>query len=58
MRAHRFLSLDGLSLRLSASMGVASYPDDADNATALLERADQRMYAVKNTTRDGVATEG
>jgi diguanylate cyclase (GGDEF)-like protein len=58
MRAHRFLSLDGLSLRLTASLGVASYPNDANNAAALLERADQRMYAVKNSTRDGVATEG
>jgi diguanylate cyclase (GGDEF)-like protein len=58
MRARRFLSLEGLSLHLTASLGVASYPDDADNAAALLERADQRMYSVKNTTRDGVATEG
>jgi diguanylate cyclase (GGDEF)-like protein len=57
IRAHRFLSLDGLSLRLTASLGVASYPTDADNAAALLERADQRMYAIKNATRDGVATE-
>ena len=58
MRARRFLSLEGLALRLTASLGVASYPEDADNAAALLERADQRMYSVKNTTRDGVATEG
>ena len=58
IRARRFLSLEGLSLHLTASLGVASYPDDADNAAALLERADQRMYSVKNTTRDGVATEG
>jgi diguanylate cyclase (GGDEF)-like protein len=58
MRARRFLSPEGLSLRLSASLGVASYPGDADNAGALLERADQRMYLVKNSTRDGVATEG
>ena len=57
IRARRFLSPEGLSLRLSASMGVASYPNDADNATALLDRADQRMYAVKNSTRDGIATE-
>jgi diguanylate cyclase (GGDEF)-like protein len=58
MRARRFLSPEGLSLRLSASLGVASYPGDADTAGALLERADQRMYLVKNSTRDGVATEG
>jgi diguanylate cyclase (GGDEF)-like protein len=56
LRARRFLSLENLSLRLTASLGVASYPDDADNAAALLERADQRMYLVKNSTRDGVAT--
>jgi diguanylate cyclase (GGDEF)-like protein len=58
IRAHRFLSPEGLALRLTASMGVASYPKDADNATALLDRADHRMYAVKNTTRDGIAVEG
>jgi diguanylate cyclase (GGDEF)-like protein len=58
IRARRFLSLEGLALHLTASLGVASYPEDADNAAALLERADQRMYSVKNTTRDGVATEG
>jgi diguanylate cyclase (GGDEF)-like protein len=58
IRARRFLSLEGFALHLTASLGVASYPDDADNAAALLERADQRMYSVKNSTRDGVATEG
>ena len=56
LRARRFLSPEGLSLRLTASLGVASYPQDADNAAALLECADQRMYLVKNSTRDGVAT--
>jgi diguanylate cyclase (GGDEF)-like protein len=58
IRARRFLSLEGLALHLTASLGVASFPADADNAAALLERADQRMYSVKNNTRDGVATEG
>jgi diguanylate cyclase (GGDEF)-like protein len=58
IRARRFLSLEGLALHLTASLGVASFPADADNAAALLERADQRMYSVKNNSRDGVATEG
>ena len=58
LRARRFLSPENLSLRLTASLGVASYPEDGDNAAALLERADQRMYLIKNSTRDGVATEG
>jgi diguanylate cyclase (GGDEF)-like protein len=56
LRARRFLSLEGLSLHLTASLGIASYPEDAKDAAALLERADQRMYLVKNTTRDGIAT--
>jgi diguanylate cyclase (GGDEF)-like protein len=57
IRARRFLSPEGLSLRLTASLGVATYPQDADNAAALLDRADHRMYSVKNTTRDGIAVE-
>ena len=55
IRARRYLSLEGLSLRLTASLGVASYPDDATSASELLERADQRMYLVKNSTRDGIS---
>jgi diguanylate cyclase (GGDEF)-like protein len=58
LRARRFLSPEGLALRLTASLGVASYPGDADNAATLLECADQRMYLIKNSTRDGIATEG
>jgi len=58
LRARRFLSLENLALRLTASLGVASYPEDGDTAGALLERADQRMYQIKNSTRDGVSTQG
>ena len=57
LRAHRFLSPEGLSVRLTASLGVASYPKDGATPAALLDHADQRMYSVKNTTRDGLATE-
>ncbi len=35
------------SLSVTASLGVAIYPDDADNATSLLRIADQRMYKLK-----------
>ena len=56
-RVYRLYRLEGLSLRLTASLGVATYPQDADNAAALLDRADHRMYWVKNTTRDGIAVE-
>jgi predicted signal transduction protein with EAL and GGDEF domain len=32
---------------VSASMGMAIYPDDADDSIKLLRIADQRMYALK-----------
>jgi predicted signal transduction protein with EAL and GGDEF domain len=32
---------------VSASMGMAIYPDDADDSIKLLRVADQRMYALK-----------
>ncbi|MEO6910945.1 MAG: GGDEF domain-containing protein [Edaphobacter sp.] len=41
------LLVDGHSLIVTASLGVAIYPDDADNATHLLRIADQRMYKLK-----------
>lgn len=34
-------------LRLAVSCGVASFPEDADDASALLRHADGRMYAAK-----------
>jgi len=51
----RWLSTEGLDARFTASIGVASYPADAKTKVELLQLADEAMYAVKNTTRDGVA---
>lgn len=39
---------DGSSLDLSASCGVAWYPDDADSAMTLMRYADFAMYQAKN----------
>lgn len=36
-----------------ASVGVAIYPDDAGSADALMIKADQAMYAVKRSGRNG-----
>jgi diguanylate cyclase (GGDEF)-like protein len=56
------LSLDGLSLVLEASAGVAVFPDHALDAEGLLRRADVAMYQAKRdnsgvevyeATRDG-----
>ena len=45
--------LDGDSVQVSASVGVALYPGDADDMPALLRHADQAMYAAKSAGRNG-----
>jgi diguanylate cyclase len=44
--------LDGLSLTVDASVGAALYPEQADNADELLQRADIAMYAAKTSNTD------
>jgi diguanylate cyclase (GGDEF)-like protein/PAS domain S-box-containing protein len=41
------IAADGYTFDLSASIGIALYPRDAENADALLQRADQAMYQAK-----------
>ena len=53
-RAYDFRDDDGVSFRLTASFGIATFPDDADCKEALLRLADQAMYRVKETSRDAV----
>lgn len=53
-----FAEEHGLKLKVAASMGVASYPADAETKEDLVRLADEAMYHVKNTTRDGVAVAG
>jgi diguanylate cyclase (GGDEF)-like protein len=43
----RPVQCEGHSLLVSASLGIAIYPDDADDSIKLLRIADQRMYALK-----------
>src|SRR5271169_4590480 len=50
-----WLTSDGLNIHFTASIGVASYPTDAKTKVELLHLADEAMYAIKNTTRNGVA---
>ena len=44
---HSFLTEEGLSLRVTASFGVAGYPDHAEDETELLKIADEAMYTAK-----------
>jgi diguanylate cyclase (GGDEF)-like protein len=55
IRERLWLTSEGNGVRISSSMGVASYPTDAKGKAELLHLADEAMYLVKNTTRDNVA---
>ena len=47
------LTLDDHSeLNITASVGISFYPDDADNAEALLKHADVAMYSAKGMGRN------
>lgn len=52
---HEFLASRGLSVHLTGSFGVASFPDDGTTADEILRAADKAMYTVKEATRDGIA---
>ncbi|RZU40927.1 sensor domain-containing diguanylate cyclase [Edaphobacter modestus] len=47
----------GLSLKLSGSFGLATFPEDGNNVQTILRSADEMMYEAK-TTRDNVAVAG
>src|SRR6201995_2090890 len=54
-RSEFWLKADGLNLNIRASMGVATFPEDAKSSHEIIRQADEMMYAVKNTTRDNVS---
>ena len=58
LRTTHFHLGEGLDFNVRACVGVASFPDDASNAHDLIRQADEMMYTVKNTTRDGIAVCG
>jgi diguanylate cyclase (GGDEF)-like protein len=49
-----YLQKAGLKVRISSSMGVSTFPDDADTLTELLALADQAMFSVKERGKDSV----
>ncbi|MFQ5598047.1 MAG: diguanylate cyclase [Nitrospiria bacterium] len=44
---YEFLRKKGLSLKITASLGVAGFPEHTDNQTDLIHLADQAMYQAK-----------
>jgi diguanylate cyclase (GGDEF)-like protein len=54
MKETTYLSSQGCNVKLSASFGIAAYPDDATEARALLKLADQLMFRIKETSKDAI----
>jgi diguanylate cyclase (GGDEF)-like protein len=54
IEAHPFLEGQGLKARISASFGIASYPDHALTPEGLIQKADQAMYRVKERNKNGI----
>jgi diguanylate cyclase (GGDEF)-like protein len=49
-----YLQKAGLKVCISSSLGVSTFPDDADTLTELLALADQAMFSVKERGKDSV----
>ena len=47
--SHTFLSGEGIKARLTASIGIAGFPDHAQSKEELLRKADEAMYQAKAT---------
>jgi diguanylate cyclase (GGDEF)-like protein len=54
IEGHCFLKEQGLAARISASFGIASYPDHALTPEGLIQKADQAMYRVKERDKNGI----
>jgi diguanylate cyclase (GGDEF)-like protein/PAS domain S-box-containing protein len=60
LRKTIFLTGQGYKVKLSASFGVATFPEDAPDRTALLALADKAMFAIKKRGKNaiGIAPSG
>lgn len=54
IKATDYLMATGQPIRLAASFGVATYPDDAGDLERLLALGDEALFAVKRNGRDGI----
>jgi len=52
---HRYLTGEGLSVHVTASVGVATLPDVAASADGLMRAADRAMYWVKEHGKNGIS---
>ena len=58
IRETDYLTSTGRTVRLAASFGLATYPDDARDLERLLALGDQALFSAKDGGRDGIAAAG
>lgn len=51
---HPFIKKDSHHIKITASIGVASFPEDANNSHDLLKAADEAMYMAKSAGRNQI----
>ncbi|MGD2011689.1 MAG: PAS domain S-box protein [Desulfobacterales bacterium] len=54
MRKTVYLTSQGFKVQLSASYGIATFPEDAADRTALLALADKAMFAIKKRGKNAI----
>jgi diguanylate cyclase len=54
VKVHRFLLPNGLDIKCTISIGVATYPDTVKNPDMLISKADEALYKAKELGRDKV----
>ena len=54
VEAEQFVVNEDIDIRITMSIGLACYPDDAANADALIARADEALYRAKEEGRNQV----
>lgn len=54
MKETTYLTSKGLEVHMSASFGIATFPDDAEDRESLLALADEAMFRIKSRGKDAV----
>jgi diguanylate cyclase (GGDEF)-like protein/PAS domain S-box-containing protein len=58
MKQTVYLQNKGLQVSMSASFGIATFPDDAEDREALLALADEAMFRIKSRGKDSIGVSG
>jgi diguanylate cyclase (GGDEF)-like protein len=54
MKRSTYLAGAGQNVRLAASFGIATFPEDSDTRSGLLALADKAMFQIKQTCKDSI----